>query len=255
MSVIAPEDCPADLVSLEQKLDLLGATGVDAVVVARFDGMFARKSAEQFVDEVLVHGAEAAVVLVGPDFRFGARGAGDVARLQELSAEAGFEVVVTDQIADASGERISSTRVRQRLGAGDIPGAAALLGRLPRIRSVVVQGERRGRELGYPTANLAPAIEGYVPADGVYAAWLIVDGSSYGAAVSIGNNPTFDDVPDRQVEAHAFDQDFDLYGKTVEIEFVEYVRGMQKFSGADALAQQMRSDEDRIRGILGVPRP
>ena len=174
---------------------------------------------------------------------------------EELGRDAGFEVVVIDQIADASGERISSTRVRRLLDEGDIPGATALLGRPPRIRSVVVEGQRRGRELGYPTANLSPEIEGYVPADGVYAAWLLVDGSRYGAAVSIGNNPTFEGVPEQQVEAHAFDQSFDLYGKTVEIEFAEFIRGMQKFSGPDALAGQMRSDEERIRALLGVPRP
>ncbi len=164
-------------------------------------------------------------------------------------------MVVPDQITDAGGERISSTRIRERLDAGDIEGAAGLLGRLPRIRSTVVQGEQRGRTLGYPTANLSPEVEGYIPADGVYAAWLIVDGRRYGAAVSIGNNPTFEGVPEKQVEAHAFDQSFDLYGKTVQVEFVEFVRGMRKFAGADALAEQMRSDEDRIRGILDVPRP
>jgi riboflavin kinase/FMN adenylyltransferase len=164
-------------------------------------------------------------------------------------------VVVPDQITDGQGERVSSTLIRTRLEAGDIQAAAALLGRLPRIRSVVVKGEQRGRTLGYPTANLAPEIEGYIPADGVYAARLIVDGASYAAAVSIGNNPTFDGVPDKQVEAHAFDQSFDLYGKVIEIEFVEFIRGMRKFEGADALAAQMRSDEERIREILGAPRP
>ncbi len=156
------------------------------------------------------------------------------------------------QITDGEGERVSSTLIRSRLEAGDIAGAAELLGRLPRIRSVVVKGQQRGRTLGYPTANLAPEIEGFIPADGVYAARLIVDGRSYGAAVSIGNNPTFEGVPDKQVEAHALDQSFDLYGKVVEVEFVQHVRGMRKFEGADALAAQMRSDEQQIRAILGA---
>jgi riboflavin kinase/FMN adenylyltransferase len=255
LAVLRPQACPDDLVSLDQKLELLGDTGVDAVVVARFDGEFASRSPEEFVREVLVDGVQARVVLVGPDFRFGAKGAGDVDLLRELGAGLGFEVVALDQITDASGERISSTRVRERLAEGDIHGAADLLGRLPRIRSVVVKGQQRGRTLGYPTANLAPEIEGYLPADGVYAAWLLVDGQPYGAAVSIGNNPTFEGVPDKQVEAHALDQSFDLYGRVVEIEFVEFIRGMRKFSGADALAGQMQADEEQIRAVLGVPRP
>lgn len=254
LSLFAPDACPADLVSLDQKLELLEATGVDAVLVARFDREFASKTPEQFVREVLVDGLSARIVLAGPDFRFGAKGAGDVATLRELGERYGFEVVVHEQIADASGQRISSTRVRDALAAGDIPAAAALLGRLPRIRSTVVHGHERGRTLGYPTANLAPEVEGCIPADGVYAAWLVVDGQRYGAAVSIGNNPTFGDVPDKRIEAHAFDQSFDLYGKTVEIEFVAFIRGMQKFSGPDALAQQMRADEERIRDLLELPR-
>lgn len=253
LSLFAPDSCPADLVSLDQKLELLGSTGVDAVVVARFDREFAARSPEEFVREVLVEGVAARVVLAGPDFRFGAKGAGDVAVLRELGERWGFEVVVLDQIDDAHGQRISATRVREALGVGDVRTATALLGRPPSIRSSVVHGHQRGRTLGYPTANLATQIEGYVPADGVYAAWLVVDGQRYGAAVSIGNNPTFEGVPDKQVEAHAFDQSFDLYGKVVEIEFVEYIRGMRKFSGPDALAQQMRSDEDRIRAVLELP--
>lgn len=253
LSLFAPDRCPDDLVSLDQKLELLGGTGVDAVVVARFDREFAAKSPEDFVREVLVDGLAARVVLAGPDFRFGAKGAGDIALLRELGDRYGFEVVVLEQIADGTGARISSTRVREALAAGDVDVAAALLGRLPRIRSTVVHGHQRGRTLGYPTANLAPEIEGCIPADGVYAAWLWVDGQRFGAAVSIGNNPTFEGVPDKQVEAHAFDQTFDLYGKVVELEFVEYIRGMRKFSGPDALAQQMRSDEDRIRATLELP--
>lgn len=255
LSVVRPDVCPADLVSLDEKLELLDELGLDAVVVARFDRAFADQSPEEFVKRVLVDGVGARVVLAGPDFRFGAKAAGDAAMLRELGAAHGFEVVVPDRIVDEAGERISSSLVRERLSAGDIPGAAQLLGRLPRIRAEVVHGYERGRTLGYPTANLSPDVEGFIPADGVYAAWLIVDGHRYGSAVSIGNNPTFEGVPDKRVEAHAFDQSFDLYGKVVEIEFVQFIRGMQKFSGPDALAQQMGADEAQIRAILGVPRP
>lgn len=252
LAYLRPEACPPDLVSLDQKLELLGGLGVDAVLVARFDESFSALTPEQFATGILADGLDARVVLAGADFRFGAKGAGNVEVLTQLGAQLGFEVVVPEQVSDGAGERVSSTLIRSKLEAGDVAGAALLLGRLPRIRSVVVHGEQRGRELGYPTANLSPEIEGFVPADGVYAARLIVDGQPFGAAVSIGNNPTFEGVPDKQVEAHAIDQSFDLYGKTVEIEFVEFIRGMRKFDGMDALAAQMGADEQRIRSILGL---
>jgi riboflavin kinase/FMN adenylyltransferase len=118
---------------------------------------------------------------------------------------------------------------------------------------VVVHGAQRGRELGYPTANLSPNIAGYIPADGVYAAWLSVDGERYGSAVSIGNNPTFEGIPDKQVEAHVLDQHLDLYDKVVDVSFVEYIRPMNKFDGVEALVAQMHADEKVIRGILGYP--
>ena len=118
---------------------------------------------------------------------------------------------------------------------------------------MVVHGAQRGRELGYPTANLAPDVEGFIPADGVYAAWLSVEGARYGAAVSIGNNPTFDGVPEKQIEAHVLDQKLDLYDRRVEIAFVDYIRPMKKFDNVDALVQQMGADEQRIRDLLGYP--
>jgi len=150
---------------------------------------------------------------------------------------------------------VSSTWVRELLAEGRVEEAAGLLGALPAIRSIVVPGEQRGRTLGYPTANLSPEIEGYIPADGVYAAWLLVDGVRYPAAVSIGNNPTFGDVPEKTIEAHAIDAHLDLYGKVVELEFVAYIRPMNKFPSADALAEQMGRDELRIRETLGLSRP
>jgi riboflavin kinase/FMN adenylyltransferase len=192
-------------------------------------------------------------VLVGADFRFGSRGAGDVALLRALAAESGFEVIEIDDVASQGERRVSSTWIRELLTEGDVVAAAELLGESPSIRAEVVHGAQRGRTLGYPTANLSPQIEGFIPADGVYASWLVVDGVPYGAAVSIGNNPTFEGVPEKQVEAHAFDQAFDLYGKTVEVRFVRFIRGMRKFSGADELAAQMGRDEADIRTILGLP--
>jgi riboflavin kinase / FMN adenylyltransferase len=258
LSLLRPEACPDALVSNEQKLELLEGAGVDATLMATFDHAFAALSPEEFAKSVLVDGLHAAVVLVGPDFRFGAKGAGSIVELKDFGARFGFDVVMVDAFTEQQSaeddRKVSSTWVREALSAGDVATATTLLGRPPSLRAEVVHGLQRGRELGYPTANLSPQVEGLIPADGVYAAWLVVDGERYGAAVSIGNNPTFEGIPDKQVEAHAFDQSFDLYGRTVELEFVQYIRGMQKFSGADALARQMAADEQQIRAILGVPR-
>ncbi len=253
LSLLRPEVCPDPLVSNAQKLDLLEGQGVDAVLMVEFDESFRDLAPEQFVSDVLDTALGARVVLVGADFRFGARGAGTVELLRELGLTFGFEVVVIDDVAQHGQRRVSSTWVRELLDEGRVDEAAELLGTLPTIRSVVVHGEQRGRTLGYPTANLSPQIEGYVPADGVYAAWLVVGGIRYPSAVSIGNNPTFEGVPDKQVEAHAIDARLDIYGETVEVQFVKYIRGMRKFSGADALAEQMGVDEAAIRQVLGVP--
>jgi len=253
LSLLRPEVCPDALLSNDQKLEMLAESGIAATLMAAFDRPFSELSPESFVSTVLVDALHASAVLAGSDFRFGARNSGDIMLLRELGATRGIEVVVIDDLARDGGRRVSSTWVRELLAEGRVAEAATLLGRLPSIRSIVVHGEQRGRTLGYPTANLSPQIEGYIPADGVYAAWLVVDGTKYPAAVSIGNNPTFEGVPDKQVEAHAIDASLDLYDRVVEIEFVEYVRGMRKFSGADALAEQMASDETRVRGVLGVP--
>ncbi len=256
LSLLRPELCPVALVSPTQKLELLAGAGVEATLTLTFDKAFSEITPEQFIQSVLVNALNAAVVLVGSDFRFGAKGAGDVALLQRVGESAGFEVIVIDDVAPGGVRRASSTWVRELLAEGRVDEAADLLGTLPTIRSIVVHGEQRGRLLGYPTANLSPDVEGYIPADGVYAAWLTVDGERYPAAVSIGNNPTFEGVPEKQVEAHAIDQKLDLYDRQVEVSFVKYIRGMRKFSGMEALADQMGADEQQIRAILGVaPRP
>ncbi|MDF1480068.1 bifunctional riboflavin kinase/FAD synthetase [Leifsonia sp. H3M29-4] len=253
LSLLRPELCPDALVSNAQKLENLAATGIDATLMLTFDRALSEQTPEQFVREVLVDALHARVVLVGHDFRFGARGAGDLALLERLGAELGFGVEMISDITPDGARRVSSTWIRELLGEGRVREATDLLGAPPAIRSVVVHGEQRGRTLGFPTANLAQEIEGYVPADGVYAAWMTVGGERYPAAVSIGNNPTFEGVLTRQVEAHAIDAQLDIYGEPIELAFVEYVRGMHKFEGADALARQMAADEARIREILGVP--
>jgi riboflavin kinase / FMN adenylyltransferase len=258
LSLLAPEKCPEALVSNEKKIELLAAAGVDATLMLEFDRAFSEQAPEDFVRSVLVDALHARVVFVGNDFRFGARGSGTVELLDRLGAEHGFEVrhiaeVTAATAAVDSPRRASSTWIRELLDAGDVAAAAIPLGRLHSIRSTVVNGEHRGRALGYPTANLSPDIEGFIPRDGVYAAWATVPEGRFGAAVSIGNNPTFEGVPQKQVEAHLLDAGLDLYGERIELEFVDYIRPMNKFESVDALVAQMHTDEDRIRSILGVP--
>jgi riboflavin kinase / FMN adenylyltransferase len=255
LRILAPEKCPDSLVSNAKKLELLEAAGVDATLVLEFDRAFSEQLPEDFVRSVLVDALQARVIFVGADFRFGVRGSGNVELLDRLGREHGFEVRHIPEVA-ASGtrsRRASSTWIRELLADGEVATAAEQLGRLHSVRGSVVHGEERGRELGYPTANLSPALEGFIPRDGVYAAWATVPAGRFGAAVSIGNNPTFEGVPQKQVEAHLLDQHLDLYGQTIELEFVEYVRPMNKFESAAALATQMHADEEQIREILAVP--
>ena len=250
-ALFAPERAPQPIVSLEQKLELLSTQRISAAVVLRFDEALSRLEPIEFVRDLLVGALGARLLIVGRDFRFGHRGAGDVGFLEERAAEFGYEVIVPDDECGPEGRRASSTWVREALDAGDVAGAAQLLGRYHALRGTVVPGAKRGRELGFPTANLDPVdLEGFIPADGVYAGWFDDGERSYPAAISIGNNPTFDGVPQRQVEAHLIDEHLDLYGKRVEVAFVERLRGMQKFNSIDALIARMTRDVDESRRLL-----
>lgn len=254
LSVLAPGACPAELVSKAQRLALLESSGVECTVMLEFTRAFSEIAPRDFVEGMLVGTLHAKLVMVGEDFRFGQRGAGDVALLQELGPRLGFTVDLLPTV-EHFGRRVSSTWVRELLTAGDVHGASELLGREHVVRAKVVRGAQRGRELGFPTANLAVDAEGFIPADGVYAAWAIVDGLRFRAAVSIGNNPTFDGVAERQVEAHllgdgADSVDLDLYGKTIEIHFVERLRGMLKFGNLAALIAGITADVERVRATL-----
>jgi len=253
LALLAPDRCPASLVSLEQKLELLASTGLDATVVLAFDEHMAAMPADTFVQEVLVDALAAKVVLVGPNFRFGARGAGDGDLLQELGADSGFEAIVAP-IQEAGGDPISSSRIRELLDAGDVSGATRLLGREPLVHGIVVHGLKRGRELGYPTANLAADADGFAPGDGVYAGWLTdhsVPGTPrYPAAISVGTNPTFTDVLRKQIEAHVLDRTLDLYGHSVDVTFVSHIRGMVAYDGVGPLIAQMGRDVGDARAIL-----
>lgn len=250
LEVIAPEKCPASLVSNPQKLDLLAGTGIDATLMVAFDRALAALTPEEFVHRILVDRLHAAVVLVGSDFRFGARGAGDVALLRTLGEKHGFGVELIDDVRPEHGRRVSSTWIRELLADGDVAHAALLLGHVPAVRGVVVHGAARGRELGFPTANLSPESEGLIPADGVYAGWLTDQDRRYPAAVSVGNNPTFEGVPQKQVEAYVLDEDLDLYGHTVDVAFVERIRGMVAYQGIEPLIAQIAADVEQVRRIL-----
>jgi riboflavin kinase/FMN adenylyltransferase len=252
LALLRPESCPESLISNEQKIERLADAGVQATLILTFDRAFSQQTPEDFVKRVLVDALHARIVFVGSDFRYGTKGGGNVETLTAAGIHYGFEVHLVDDVRAREGRRASSTWIREELAAGHIREATELLGALPSVRSTVVHGEMRGRELGFPTANLKPDPEGLIPADGVYAGWLTVDGVTYPAAISVGNNPTFEGVPARQVEAYVLDQDIDLYGKTVEVAFVDRVRGMTKFDGIDELIAGIGSDVLRVREILGA---
>lgn len=260
LSVLRPEICPESLIGATQKIQLLAETGIDATLMLTFDRELAALSPREFVEHVLVDALGVRTVLVGDDFRFGRGGAGDPAVLAELGEEFGFRVdVVGDVRSQHADRRVSSTWIRELLSDGDVESASKLLGRPHAVWGEVVHGLKRGRELGYPTANLSTALEGFVPADGVYAGWLVDEGSAdglrsgtrYPAAISVGVNPTFDDVHARQVEAYVLDEtELDLYGHRVEVQFVARIRGMVAFSGIEPLRAQMADDVRRVRASL-----
>jgi riboflavin kinase/FMN adenylyltransferase len=250
LALLAPEKCPDSLVSVRQKLELLATTGVDATLLLPFDRALASVPATEFVERVLVDGLNAKAVLVGGDFRYGARGAGDVDLLVDLGAKFGFTVEIVDDVRPEGERRVSSTWIRELLAEGDVRHATRLLGHGPTVSGIVVHGAARGRELGFPTANLTPESEGLIPADGVYAGWLTDAGTRYPAAISVGDNPTFEGVPKKQVEAYVLDRELDLYDHLVDVEFVDRIRGMVAFTSIPDLIETIRDDVDRIRVIL-----
>jgi riboflavin kinase / FMN adenylyltransferase len=253
IAVLRPEHAPPTLTGIETRLRLLEQTGVDAVLVVPFDRDVSTWTPEEFVDRILVDALHAGAVVVGANFRFGHRAAGDVALLAEVGRERGFTV---EGVALDGGPQVwSSTYVRNCLLAGDVTGAAEALGRPFAVRGVVTEGDRRGRELGYPTANVPSGVGEAVPADGVYAGWLqrLDTGERFPAAISVGTNPTFDGERERRVEAYALDRDdLELYGVEVEVTFVDRLRGMVGFDGVDALLAAMRDDVRRTREVLGA---
>jgi riboflavin kinase/FMN adenylyltransferase len=251
-ALFAPDSAPEDITGLEHRIELLAGAGVDATLVLPFTRELAALSPRDFAQQVLVDGLRACAVLVGHDFRFGAQAAGDVAALRELGAEFGFDVVIIDDVQDVRGNRASSSAIRALMLVGNVSAASELLGRLPSVQGVVVHGAARGRELGFPTANLSQESTGLVPDDGVYAGWLTADGVRYPAAISVGTNPTFEGQLHRTVEAYVIDEDLDLYDKHAVVEFAARLRGMESFAGIEPLIAQMHQDVDQARELLGA---
>ncbi len=258
-TVVRPDSAPRLLCDLEQKLELLAATGVDATYVIQFDADRAAETAEEFVDDVLVGCLSARAVVVGEDFHFGHRRGGNVSLLRDMGATRRFTVEGL-ALVDASGApagdtpNVSSTAIRHLLTEGDVAAAAALLGRPHEVRGVVEHGDARGgTELGFPTANLMVPDEIQLPAIGIYAGWFErADGSVVPTAMSLGHRPTFYDRPQGAplLECHLLDFTGDLYDETVKVRFAERLRGEVRFESVDALIAQMQADVDRTRALL-----
>jgi riboflavin kinase/FMN adenylyltransferase len=252
--VVRPGSHPPFLCSARRRAELLAGLGADAVFVLPFTLEFSRLDPDEFVRTVLVERLHAALVVVGEDFRFGHKAAGDVPLLATLGEKYDFAVEGLPLLGD-DGAPISSTSVRQLLERGDVIAAAEALGRPHRVEGVVVRGHKRGRALGFPTANLEMPPHTAIPADGIYAGWLAsLDESGreterWPAAISIGTNPTFGEG-ERTVEAHALDRtDLDLYGMHAAIDFTARLRGTLRFDSVDALVRQMRRDVDQAREL------
>ncbi len=255
VEVIRPGSHPRLLCTLRRRAQLLAELGAAAVCVLEFTLEFSRLGPDEFVRTVLADRLHARRVVVGENFRFGHRAAGDLALLAELGEKYDFRAEGVPLLAQ-DGVTMSSSAIRDLLAAGDVAGAARGLGRPHRVEGVVVRGDQRGRALGFPTANLETAEHTAIPADGVYAGWLAsldADGHEaerWPAAISVGTNPTFDGRH-RVVEAYALDRDdLDLYGVHVAVDFAARLRGMVRFDSVDALVGQMRLDVAAARALV-----
>ena len=268
MEVVFPGSHPAQLTTLTRRAELVEELGIDVFLVMPFTSDFMKLTPERYIHELLVEDLHALEVVVGENFTFGKKAAGNVGMLRKAGDRFGFGVeslsLVTDSLdPEHRDERVtfSSTYIRSCVDAGDVVAAAEALGRPHRVEGVVVRGDGRGRVLGFPTANVAPPMYSAIPADGVYAAWFTVlghgpvtgtvtPGERYQAAVSVGTNPTFSGRT-RTVEAFVLDTNADLYGQHVAVDFVARIRGMEKFDSVKDLVVAMEADTDRARAILG----
>jgi riboflavin kinase/FMN adenylyltransferase len=265
MEVVFPGSHPAQLTTLTRRAELVEEFGIDVFLVMPFTTDFMKLTPERYVHELLVENLHVVEVVVGENFTFGKKAAGNVASLRRAGERFGFAVEAMSLVSeyhDARTVTFSSTYIRSCVDAGDVVAAAEALGRPHRVEGVVVRGDGRGMQLGFPTANVAPPMHSAIPADGVYAAWFtvlghgpmagtVVPGERYQAAVSIGTNPTFSGRT-RTVEAYVLDSSADLYGQHVALDFVARIRGQQKFGSVDELVAAMDDDTLRARTLLSA---
>ncbi len=251
-SIFAPERTPMQLLPLEDRITQLKAHGADEVVVIGFTKEFAALTPEEFIDQILVKQLAATHVVVGENFTFGHKAEGTSQTLQK--SKKGFDTTIV-KLSENRGNPVSSSRIRGLIFDGDVDRASELLTRSHYLVGPVVHGEKRGREIGYPTANIGLDSLACIPADGVYAGWLTVENVRWAAAISIGTNPTFPGVRGRQVEAYAIDQkDLELYDHLATVEFTHRLRDTLKFDSLDSLLIQMKADCDTAAELTGFTR-
>lgn len=259
-AVHRPEQPLHEIMGQSDRQRYLEELGIDAYVLLHYTLDFSQQSPEVFVKNTFVDALHAQCVVIGDDVRFGHKNAGDLSTMQELGKKYGFEVIaVADLMADEK-HRTSSTRIRELLAEGDVEESARLLGRPHMMSGEIVHGAARGRTLGFPTANLSPDASGFIPADGVYAGWLIDQaGERHPVATSIGTNPTFEGITQRQVEAHVINrpeeavEDFNLYGQHVTVEFTHFLRPIVAYTGPEALIEQIEQDvQDAQQKLFGA---
>jgi riboflavin kinase/FMN adenylyltransferase len=266
MEVVFPGSHPAQLTTLTRRAELVEEMGIDVFLVMPFTSDFMKLTPERYVHELLVERLHVVEVVVGENFTFGKKAAGNVSMLRKAGERFGFAVesmTLVSEVADTDRDQtvtFSSTYIRSCVDAGDMIAATEALGRPHRVEGVVVRGDGRGKVLGYPTANVAPPMFSAIPADGVYAAWFTVlghgpvmgtvtPGERYQAAVSVGTNPTFSGRT-RTVEAFVLDTEADLYGQHVAVDFVARIRPQEKFDSIDDLIVAMDADTEKARTIL-----
>ena len=248
-SVIAPERTPTQLVTIKDRIELLKKAGASAVEVVNFNSDFSKLSPDQFIEDILVGRFAAEHVVIGENFNFGYKAQGTPKYLSEVGPKYGFGVSIV-KLQEDRGSTISSSRIRNLIIDGQIERANELLTRNFYLKGLVIHGEKRGREIGYPTANIGLTSLATIPADGVYAGWLSVGANRWPAAISIGTNPTFPGVRGRQVEAYALDQvGLELYDQEGKIEFGYRLRDTLKFDGLAPLLEQMKKDCDQARKL------
>ncbi|WP_411089881.1 bifunctional riboflavin kinase/FAD synthetase [Streptomyces sp. 061-3] len=253
--VVRPGSHPPLLAPHHRRAELMAELGVDALLILPFTTEFSKLAPAEFIVKVLVDKLHAQLVIEGPNFRFGHKAAGNVQLLTEFGATYDYSVEVIDLYVSGEaggGEPFSSTLTRRLVAEGDVAGAAEILGRPHRVEGIVVRGAQRGREMGFPTANVETLPHTAIPADGVYAGWLNANGETMPAAISVGTNPQFDGT-ERTVEAYAIDRvGLDLYGLHVSVDFLAYVRGMAKFDSLDDLLVAIAADVKRASELVAA---